>query len=169
MADELFPRVDEDGNVIGSVRRKDAHGNPALIHPVVHCIVVSSQGDLLLQLRRKDKDVQPGRWDTSVGGHVAFGEPIEQALHRELLEEVGIDASRVTLRFLYRYLMRSDIETELVHTWSCTCDGPFVHQPEEIDELRFWSTGEIEASLGTGVFTPNFEDELARFRAATGT
>lgn len=168
-ADEIFPRVDENGNVIGSVRRKDAHGNPSLIHPVVHCLVVSSGGELLLQLRRKDKDVQPGRWDTSVGGHVALGEPIEQALHRELREEIGVDPSQVMLRFLYRYLMHSEIETELVHTWSCMSDGPFVHQPEEIDALRFWSAQEIEASLGTGVFTPNFEDEFARFTAATKT
>ncbi len=167
--DELFPLVDENGNVIGSVRRKDAHGNPSLIHPVVHCLVISSGGELLLQLRRMDKDVQPGRWDTSVGGHVAWGEPIEQALHRELQEEIGLEPTRVSLRFLHRYLMRSDIETELVHTWACTCDGPFVHQPEEIDALRFWSVEQIEQSLGSGVFTPNFEDEFARFKTARRT
>lgn len=167
-SDEEFPRVDDDGNVIGSVRRKDAHGDPSLMHPVVHCLVVSARGELLLQLRRKDKDVQPGKWDTSVGGHVGLGETLEQALHRELGEEIGLDASRLALRFLYRYVMRSQIETELVHTWSCTCDGPFVHQPEEIDELRFWSVEAIEAALGTGVFTPNFEDEFSRYGAAVG-
>jgi isopentenyldiphosphate isomerase len=168
MSDELFPLVDEHGAVMGSVRRSQVHGNPALIHPVVHCLVVRADGALLLQLRSRDKDVQPGRWDTSVGGHVGWGESVDQALARELAEEIGLQASGAQLRFLYRYLMRSDIETELVHTWLCQSEGPFRRQVSEIDELRFWTRAEIEAQLGTGVFTPNFEDEYARLKAAIG-
>ncbi|MBI5531590.1 MAG: NUDIX domain-containing protein [Deltaproteobacteria bacterium] len=159
--DELFPLVNEQGEVVGSALRSEVHGNPALMHPVVHCIVVNARGELLLQLRSKDKDVQPGRWDTSVGGHVAFGEPIEHALARELREEIGL--AQADLRFLYRYVMRSEIETELVHTYQCVAEGPFEHQVSEIDELRFWSREQIRAALGTGVLTPNFEDEFARY------
>lgn len=33
---------------------------------------------------------QPGKWDTSVGGHVDLGESVEMALHREVKEELGI-------------------------------------------------------------------------------
>ncbi|MBW2458539.1 MAG: NUDIX domain-containing protein [Deltaproteobacteria bacterium] len=139
MADELFPLVSETGELLGSVKRSEAHGNPALIHPVVHCLVTHPDGRLLLQLRSQDKDVQPGRWDTSVGGHVGFGEATEDALRREMVEEIGLDATTVELRFLYGYVNRSDIETELVHTYSCCSDGPFVRQAEEIDELRFWT------------------------------
>ena len=166
LSEELFPLVDETGKVIGSAHRSEVHGNPALLHPVVHCLVVRDNGDLLLQLRCMDKDVQPGRWDTSVGGHVGWGESIEQALERELREEIGLEAALVQPRFLYRYLMRSDIETELVHTYVCKSDGPFERQASEIDELRFWSRAAIESALGKGVLTPNFEDEYARFKAA---
>ncbi len=163
MADEIFPLVDETGELLGSVKRGEAHGNPALIHPVVHCLVTHPDGRLLLQLRSKDKDVQPGRWDTSVGGHVSFGEGIEEALHREMAEEIGLDTSTVALRFLYRYVNRSDIETELVHTYTCGSAGPFVRQAEEIDELRFWSRDQIESALGRGQLTPNFEHEYGLF------
>jgi len=166
LADELFPRVTEDGTVIGSVRRADAHGKPSLIHPVVHCLVTSRRGELLLQLRSRHKDVQPGKWDTSVGGHVGYGEDIEHALERELAEEIGLAAHAVELRFLYRYLNRSDIETELVHTYTCVHDGPFRRQAAEIDELRFWSRAAIETALGSGVLTPNFEYEYARYAAS---
>lgn len=166
MAEELFPLVDEGGALIGSVRRSVAHGDPSQIHPVVHCLVTNDRGELLLQLRGPHKDVQPGKWDTSVGGHVVLGESVEQALWRELREEVGLHAAAVELRFLYRYLNRSPIETELVYTYTCRHNGPFVRQASEIDELRFWSLRELEAAVGTGVLTPNFEHELALFRRA---
>jgi isopentenyldiphosphate isomerase len=166
MSDERFPLVDEEGRIIGSALRREVHGDPRLIHPVVHCIVIDAAGRWLLQLRSRDKDVQPGRWDTSVGGHVAFGETIEAALARELQEEIGLAAAAAAPRFLSRYLMRSAIETELVHTYTCVAAGPFVRQESEIEELRFWAPAAITAALGTGVFTPNFEEEFARYRAA---
>lgn len=163
MSDEKFPLVDEQGQVIGSAMRSAVHGNPEFLHPVVHCLVTDPQGRLLLQLRSRDKDIQPGKWDTSVGGHVGYGETIEAAVHRELLEEIGLDARLTPLQFLYRYVMRNEIESELVHTYRCQSDGPFARQESEIDELRFWSLNEIDEALGSGVFTPNFEDEYRRF------
>jgi isopentenyldiphosphate isomerase len=163
MTDEAFPLVDESGNVIGSALRSEVHGNPALLHPVVHCLVTDREGRLLLQLRSKAKDIQPGKWDTSVGGHVGLGESIETAVHREIGEEIGLDAASAPIRFLYRYVMRNDVESELVHTYACQSEGPFVRQESEVDELRFWTRAEIEAAIGTALFTPNFEDEYERF------
>jgi isopentenyldiphosphate isomerase len=167
MTDEAFPLVDASGNVIGSALRSEVHGNPALLHPVVHCLVTDREGRLLLQLRSKAKDIQPGKWDTSVGGHVGLGESIEAAIHREIAEEIGFEAASAPIRFLYRYVMRSEVESELVHTYACQSEGPFVRQESEVDELRFWTRAEIEAAIGTGLFTPNFEDEYRRFCGVT--
>ncbi|MBN2713231.1 MAG: NUDIX domain-containing protein [Planctomycetes bacterium] len=164
--DECFPLVDEEGAVIGTALRGEVHGNPALLHPVVHCVITNSAGDLLLQLRHREKKIQPGKWDTSVGGHVAAGEETECALEREVEEEVGLRVKAEECRFLYKYIMKNDIESELVHTYTVKNDGPFRRQESEIEELRFWSRGEIEAALGTGCFTPNFEDEWSRFSKA---
>lgn len=165
MSSEWLPIVDASGNCVGRARRREAHGNPALMHPVVHCLVRDARDGLLLQLRSHTKDVQPGKWDTSVGGHVDFGESVEQAIVREIREELGVAVPLTHLRFLYRYPMRSSIETELVHTFVMQHDGPFRAEPEEIDELRVWSHAEILSALGQGIFTPNFEDEFARYRA----
>jgi len=162
--EEMLPLVDEQGQVIGEAARHEVHGNPALLHPVVHCIVTNAMGALLLQLRRADRVVQPGKWDTSVGGHVALGETIDQALTREVAEEIGANVARLAPRFLYRYVHQSAIERELVHTFTCCAEGPFQHQESEIDALRFWQRPQIEAAIGQGSLTPNFEQEYAMFR-----
>lgn len=163
-SEEWLPLVDANGSPQGTARRREVHGNPALLHPVVHCLVCNAAGAILLQLRSASKDVQPGRWDTSVGGHVGVGEAIEAAVVREIAEEIGVNVALSQLRFLYRYLMRSSIESELVHTFSLQHAGPFRAEPGEIDELRFWSAHEIQTVLGTGKLTPNFEDEFARYQ-----
>lgn len=161
--DEWIPLVEADGRDIGKALRSEVHGNPKLLHPVVHCLVFNAQGSLLLQLRSLSKDVQPGRWDTSVGGHVGLDESIGAAVLREIREELGILVQPDQTAFLYRYLMQSPIESELVYTYRMFHEGPFVPEALEIDELRFWRMLEIESALGSSVFTPNFEDEFERY------
>ena len=94
MSEELFPIVDEQGVVIGSATRRDCHSGSMKLHPVVHLHVIDGDGRILLQRRSDDKDIQPGRWDTAVGGHVDYGEDVHDALMREAREELGIDASK---------------------------------------------------------------------------
>ena len=93
---------------------------------------------------------------------------MEDALARELWEEVGLSTQTVTPRFLHRYVLQNDVESELVTTFACQAEGPFRRQEAEIEALRFWSRPAIERALGTGVFSPNFEDEYARLVRAGG-
>ena len=88
--EELFPIVDEQGNILRAATRGECHNGSKLLHPVVHLHVFNSAGQLYLQRRPAWKDIQPGKWDTAVGGHVDLGESVEQALRREAREELGI-------------------------------------------------------------------------------
>lgn len=66
--EEKLPVVDMEGHVIGSASRGECHNGSMLLHPVVHLHVTDSAGRLCLQLRPSWKKVQPGKWDTAVGG-----------------------------------------------------------------------------------------------------
>lgn len=156
--DELLDLVDEHGRVIGQTTRSAAHGNPNLLHPVVHLHIFNKNGMLFLQKRSAKKDLYPGFWDTAVGGHVSAGEDISQALLRETREELGIKPGQP--RMLFRYIMRNEYESELVHAFSITHNGPFKINRDEIEIGRFWTAFEIRRMLGQGVFTPNFEQEF---------
>jgi isopentenyl-diphosphate delta-isomerase type 1 len=164
---EQFQLVDENGNPMGQATRSECHRNPALIHLVVHLHLFDSSGRLFLQKRALTKDTNPGKWDTSVGGHVIAGESVEVALAREAREELGIDAS--SARALYAFLYRSgSFETEYARSFSLRHDGEIRIAAEEISEGRFFSFGEIEGMIGTGLLTPMFEHELPMLRAALG-
>ena len=161
MGEEILEIIDECGRVIGRAPRSACHSDPRLIHWAVHVLVRRPSGNLLLQLRSMRKDVQPGKWDTSVGGHVAPGETVLAAARRETGEELGFRPA--PLKKLYEYLWRSERETELVATYLATHSGPVKWPEDEIDQVREWTIEEIESQLGSGCFTPNFEQEFALY------
>ena len=156
---ELLPIVDEAGEVVGSATRGECHDGTKPLHPVVHLHLFDSAGRLYLQHRPLWKSIQPGKWDTAVGGHVDFGEEIAAALQREVREELGITDCEP--RFLNSYIFESERERELVYVYSAVYDGA-VAPSDELDGGRFWTLDEIKAAIGQGVLTPNFEMEFLK-------
>jgi isopentenyldiphosphate isomerase len=154
----MFQLVDAEGNPAGSATRADCHGNPRLAHLVVHLHVFDPRGRLYLQRRARNTDTFPGRWDTSVGGHVRAGESTGAALLREAREELDVDASAA--RFLFQYRYGGDFETEVAHVSALEWDGEVRPDPGEIEEGRFFALDEVRGMVGTGVLTPMFEHEL---------
>lgn len=159
--EECFPIVTPDGAVIGKATRKTCHSGSKLLHPVIHLHVFNASGHLYLQKRPQHKDIQPGKWDTAVGGHVGYGETVEEALQREVKEELGITG--FIPQRLGCYVFESDVERELVNSFKTVYDGPIVPDRLELDGGRFWTPEEIKASLGKHIFTPNFESEFHRY------
>ncbi len=155
---EMFPIVDEQGNITGAATRGECHNGSKLLHPVVHLHVFNADGELYLQKRPSWKDIQPGKWDTAVGGHVDLGESVDMALRREVREELGI--TDFTPESVKTYVFESERERELVFVHKTVYNGT-ITPSDELDGGRFWSLEEIRHNIGLGVFTPNFENEYA--------
>ena len=159
--EEIFPLVDEDGHVVGKATRGECHNGSMLLHAVVHLHLFNSRGDVYLQKRPEWKDIQPGKWDTAVGGHIDYGETPEEALVREVREELGIE--HFTPERIGKYVFESSRERELVYVHKTVYDGLVMPSAEELDGGRFWTMQEIRDAIGKDVFTPNFESEFQRF------
>ena len=55
-------------------------------------------------------------------------------------------------------------ERELVHVHRAVYDGEVNWSREELADGRFWMIDEIDANLGKGLFTPNFEQEYQKIK-----
>jgi isopentenyl-diphosphate delta-isomerase type 1 len=158
VADETFDLVNEAGEIVGHATRAQCHSDPRLLHRAVHLFVFNKRSEVFLQKRSASKDIQPGKWDTSVGGHVALGESPADAVAREMVEEIGL--REMPVQFLHQYLWRSPVESELVSTFRCVHEGPFQLDREEIEDGAFYSAEELRALATSEALTPNLTHEL---------
>ena len=159
--DEMFPLVDEQGNIIGAITRGEAHDGSKKLHPVVHLHVFNSKGEIYLQKRPAWKDIQPSKWDSACGGHIDLGEDVKTSLKREVREELGI--TDFTPQDMGHYVFESAREKELVYVHKTIYNGDIQPSKEELDGGRFWSRDEILSNIGKNIFTPNFENEYTKF------
>jgi isopentenyldiphosphate isomerase len=161
-SEEWFDILSHTGEIVSRAPRHRVHGNPDLLHAVVHLHIFSSEAALYLQKRAGTKDLYPDKWDTAVGGHVLSGEDIKTALHREVREELGIELKHYLP--LFNYIMRNSYESEWIYAFAVQYDGPFFINTSEISEGRFWTFREIEQHIGKNMFTPNFESEFTKIK-----
>ena len=172
MNDELLQLVDRLGNPIGTAPRSECHGNPELIQAVVHLHLFDKAGRMYLQKRAASKDRFPGRWDTSVGGHVAPGETPEAAIRREAREELGIDLDGSDgiggLDRLQPYIYSDETETEFVVPFRLVFSGSPRPNPEEVEDGAFFELEDIRRRLREQPeeFTPHFRSAFVRLPRA---
>jgi isopentenyldiphosphate isomerase len=159
---EYFPIVEPNGLVIGRSTREYCHGGAKPLHPVIHVHIIDRFSRLYMQKRSMKKDIQPGKWDTAVGGHVSYGESIVEAVYREAYEELRlIEFNPIHIE---TYQFESSVEKEMVNIFAAVGSYELTPDLDEVDEGRWWPVEEIDANIGKGVFTPNFESEFQMIR-----
>ncbi|MBF6589781.1 MAG: NUDIX domain-containing protein [Ktedonobacterales bacterium] len=146
---EVFDLVDSEDQVIGRVRRGDAHRDPSLTHRSIQVLVFTTDGRLLLQRRSRSKDLFPGYLCASASGHVASGDDYATTARREIMEELGVAPPLI---YTGKTLVRSEPETEVTAIFVARCNGPFRFHPTETEGglLLTWAAvwqGQADGSL----------------------
>jgi isopentenyldiphosphate isomerase len=148
---EIVLIVDRDDREIGAVARHIMR-EQRLIHRATYILVFNKKGALFVQKRTMSKDIYPGCWDVAAGGVVMAGESYEQSAARELEEELGI---RKKIKFLFDQYYEDDDNRVWGRTFSCIHEGPFIFQPEEIEDGCFMTIDEALALSEKEPFTPD--------------
>ena len=159
---EYFPVVEPNGLVVARAARDYCHSGAKPLHPVVHLHIIDRYSRIYLQKRPLTKKIQPGKWDTAVGGHVSYGEHLLEALYRESYEELRFNEYNPIAIVSYEF--ESEIEKELVNVYAAVGNFELHPDPEELDGGKWWELEEIDANIGKGIFTPNFESEFKMIR-----
>jgi isopentenyldiphosphate isomerase len=156
--EEIVDLVDEDDEVIGQASRREVRARN-LLHREVAAIVLNRGGEVYVHRRTNTKDVFPGMYDMFVAGVVASGESYEDAIRRELGEELGIEGVEPAPLFKSRY------RDPYINSWTCAYevvwDGPIHQQKEEITWGGFIPEADLIAKLLEWSFVP---DGLVVFR-----
>ena len=159
---EFFPIVEPNGLVVARAAREYCHSGAKPLHPVVHLHIIDRFSRIYLQKRPMSKKIQPGKWDTAVGGHVSYGEHLLEALYRESSEELGF--TEFNPIHIVTYEFESEVEKELINVYAAVGHYELTPDPEELDGGQWWELADIDEGIGKGIFTPNFESEFQMIR-----
>lgn len=142
--DELIDILDAKGKATGKTALKSKAHQKGWFHPTVHVWCFTSNGQILVQQRGKNKDTHPLLWDVSVAGHVGAGEMVEVAAVREVQEEIGLRIVQGDLKKIgiFKSVQRHSeilIDCEFHHTFLYELKTPLkslVKQEEEVEDLK---------------------------------
>lgn len=139
--EELFIVVDRDDNILEYRTRYDCHHDKSLTHRAIGVLIFNDKGELLLQKRSMHKDLNPGKYTISVGGHVTKGQTYEEAAMREMEEELGI---QTPITFAKKFYVENFQESEIAVTFTAKHNGPFFPNKDEMDKVEFLSLEKIK-------------------------
>ncbi|MFO7762501.1 MAG: isopentenyl-diphosphate Delta-isomerase [Wenzhouxiangellaceae bacterium] len=161
--DEPLILVDEQDNEIGYRSKGDCHAGHGTLHRAFSIFLFDGRGRVLLQQRSASKPLWPLYWSNSCCSHPRRGERMEQALHRRLREELGLDAP---LEFVYKFIYQADFddvgaEHELCHVYIGAAGGAVRVHPEEIADWKWVPIDEVTRELSNSpeLYTPWFKME----------
>lgn len=155
--EERIDILDELGQKTGASRTRSEVHRLGLWHRTVHIWLFDANGKVLFQLRARDKENNPGLYDTSCAGHISAGDSSLESAIREIREELGLEKRSEDLTYLFESRHSSvlnsgtylDNEFYDVYRGSISEDEKLklVPQPHEVDGFCFLSPRELESSL----------------------
>jgi 8-oxo-dGTP diphosphatase len=113
-------------------------------------IVHDGKGKVLLQKRGSGARDENGKWDTG-GGAIEFGEPTEEAVRREVKEELGVDPIKVEFITLYdafrEHRGKNTHWVALIHAVRVDPHKVKIGEPHKIDSIAWFTSKDLPSPL----------------------
>lgn len=123
----------------------------------VNFVVYDGKGNVLLQKRSKAVRDEQGTWDVG-GGAVEFGETIDEAVRREVQEELGVTAKKINFLVAFdAHRVNKGSKTHWVAlSYSVLVDSDKVriNEPNKIDEIGWFTLERLPAPLHSQIMKP---------------
>lgn len=134
---EYVDIVDENCNVLYKTSKDEAH-EKGLLHKCVIAEIINSKGEFVLVKQAPQKQ-DPGQFVSPVGGHVSAGESDEDALKREVQEEVGLSdfKCRYIGRKIFNRPSRGKIENHYFLLYEIYSELPLILSDEAVSYKSF--------------------------------
>jgi isopentenyl-diphosphate delta-isomerase len=160
--------VDDADHEVGQMSKTDCHSGRGVLHRAFSLFIFNGSDELLLQQRSDHKRLWPHYWSNSCCSHPRTGESMTTAIHRRLMEELGM---RSTLQFLFKFKYQAQYdeqgaEHELCSVFFGRSTTPVHANREEIADWQWIALPELQRQLTDEAerFTPWFKLEWEQIR-----
>jgi isopentenyl-diphosphate Delta-isomerase len=138
MVEEYVILVDNSDKQVGLMEKMEAHIK-AVLHRAFSVFIFNTNGELLLQQRAGHKYHSPLLWTNTVCSHPRDGELTNDAAHRRMIEEMGMDCE---FDEVFSFTYKADvgqglIEHELDHVFMGVSDIEPIINPEEVATWKY--------------------------------
>jgi isopentenyl-diphosphate delta-isomerase len=166
--DEKLILVDDDDNIIGYKTKEESHKGNGILHRAFSIFIFDDQSRLLIHKRSNSKKLWPLYWSNSCCSHPRKGENIEEAAHRRLKEELGIETPlKILFKFQYSASYKEvGSEKEMCSVLIGKSNSHISANKNEIDEWKFADIDELNNDMNSNPdkYTPWFKLEWERIR-----
>jgi 8-oxo-dGTP pyrophosphatase MutT (NUDIX family) len=146
----------------------------------VHLLGFSQDGGNWVQQRAWNKSIDPGLWDTLVGGMISVQETLQSALKRETWEEAGLELEALQeLRQGGHFMVQRPNErdagigyvVERIDWFTCVLPDGLVPQNQdgEVAQFALMNPHELQARLQANAFTLDAANIFLAETASLGT
>ena len=145
---ENIIEVDKFDKEIGPIEKMEAHYK-GILHRAFSILIFNSKNQLLLQKRSEKKYHSPGLWTNTCCSNPWYGEDLQHAIYRRLIEEMGFTCElKEIFSFVYKVELGDNLfEHEYDHVFIGIYDGEVAANHDEVADFKWINVNQVKADI----------------------